>query len=212
MGVVTTPHLNHNNNGTVFLKRIATNHIQLKTTYRKCILDDYVLNHRMVTEWQGWNGVEDMMASEIVERVVELWAGQLADPNKARNNLVLRYHHKKKACTMKANESISSVNAKHFHDQNSDGVQLTPSDLCLCLCVPKGEVVQRDCSCDSTFMATAMREAGKAIRDKMTWVPPNEILYLIRDNAGGHGKKEVVQDYKDYLMDVFKIEIIHQVP
>jgi hypothetical protein len=45
-------------------------------------------------------------------------------------------------------------------------------------------------SCDSEFMLGVMDRVGKALRDSFKWVKPNEWMYLVMDNARGHGTDE----------------------
>ena len=61
-------------------------------------------------------------------------------------------------------------------------------------------------------MLKVMEKVGKSIREKFTWVPSEETIYLVMDNAGGHGTAEAVQTYTRMLMDKYNIEIIHQIP
>ena len=50
-------------------------------------------------------------------------------------------------------------------------------------------------TCDSEFMDDVMPDVGKAIREAYHWVPRDIPIYLYMDNAGGHGKKHVVEKY-----------------
>ena len=49
-----------------------------------------------------------------------------------------------------------------------------------------------DISCDSDYMLRVMSLIGIATRDKMPWVPQDETIYLVMDNAGGHGTEEAI--------------------
>ena len=51
---------------------------------------------------------------------------------------------------------------------------------------------------DSEFMLKTMGEIGLAIREKMHWVPIHIPIYLVLDNAGGHGTKTAVTNYTKY--------------
>jgi hypothetical protein len=75
-----------------------------------------------------------------------------------------------------------------------------------------GEMVEEDVNCDSQFMLENIRKVGKAMREKLYWVPRPHKCYLVMDNAGGHGTEEVIKKYTDILKTKFHIEIIHQVP
>ena len=53
---------------------------------------------------------------------------------------------------------------------------------------------------------------GEALRNTYDWVSPNDPIYLVMDNTGGHGKKHVVEEYTAMLKTEYNIEIIFQVP
>ena len=55
-----------------------------------------------------------------------------------------------------------------------------------------------------------MPRIGTAIRQNMPWVPRDELIYLVMDNAGGHGTAAAIQQYTRDLLVRFNIEIIHQ--
>ncbi len=42
------------------------------------------------------------------------------------------------------------------------------------------------------YMLWFMPLIGMAIRDKMPWVPQDKTIYLVMDNAGGHGTEEAI--------------------
>ena len=76
----------------------------------------------------------------------------------------------------------------------------------------KGEILQEDCSCDSEFMTNHMESIAQAMRESYHWVPLTTTLYLVIDNAGGHGKKECIAAYTELLKNGYNITIIHQEP
>ncbi len=51
---------------------------------------------------------------------------------------------------------------------------------------------------------------GVAIRQQMPFVPQDETIYLVMDNAGGHGTEEAIGQYTRRLQREFNIEIIFQ--
>ena len=61
-------------------------------------------------------------------------------------------------------------------------------------------------------MLSAMDRVGKVMRDKYFWVSSDEIIYLILDNAGGHGTDNAISAYTKNMLDTYNIESIHQVP
>lgn len=83
----------------------------------------------------------------------------------------------------------------------------------------KNDKITKDVSCDSKWMLETMDGVGKAIREAYHWVKWNPLnvqqsdtIYLVMDNAGGHGTDEAVQQYSKDLKNNYKIEIVHQVP
>jgi hypothetical protein len=48
------------------------------------------------------------------------------------------------------------------------------------------------------------------IREKMPWVPPTEPIYLVMDNAGGHGTQEAIEEYTRRALVEFNVVIIRQ--
>jgi hypothetical protein len=67
-----------------------------------------------------------------------------------------------------------------------------------------------DISCDSDYMLRVMSLIGIATRDKMPWVPQDETIYLVMDNAGGHGTEEAIGQYTRWMQREFNIKIIFQ--
>jgi hypothetical protein len=100
---------------------------------------------------------------------------------------------------------------KEITEDNGTVRQLTIEDLSLYQKLAAGTVLQDDTSCDSKFMLGVMPRIGAAIREKMPWVPEAETIYLVMDNAGGHGTIEAIEQYTRDLLEQYNIEIIHQV-
>eukprot|EP00547_Thalassionema_nitzschioides_P004510 CAMPEP_0194204560 /NCGR_PEP_ID=MMETSP0156-20130528/4047_1 /TAXON_ID=33649 /ORGANISM="Thalassionema nitzschioides, Strain L26-B" /LENGTH=96 /DNA_ID=CAMNT_0038930605 /DNA_START=224 /DNA_END=511 /DNA_ORIENTATION=- len=72
--------------------------------------------------------------------------------------------------------------------------------------------VQKDYSCDSECMLSAMDRVGDGVRKAHSWVPMTSQIYLVMDNAGGHGTDEAVEECKNELKDKHDIEILYQIP
>jgi hypothetical protein len=49
-----------------------------------------------------------------------------------------------------------------------------------------------------------------AIRQQMPFVPQDETIYQVMDNAGGHGTEEAIGEYTMWLRDDYNVEIILQ--
>ena len=57
-----------------------------------------------------------------------------------------------------------------------------------------------------------MPVVGQEIRKYFFWLNSKQPIYLIIDNAGGHGTTVVVEEYRRMLKDDFNIILKHQVP
>ena len=86
------------------------------------------------------------------------------------------------------------------------------SNIMLKVRYQEGDIIEKDCSCDSSYMLSAMIRVGKAIREKFHWVPMHEKVYLFIDGAGGHGTNEAINEYDKNLMIDFNIKLVFQVP
>jgi hypothetical protein len=86
------------------------------------------------------------------------------------------------------------------------------TDLHLYVYVPKNTEVEEDITCDSSFMMESIHEIGSSIRASMYWVPQSECITLFMDNAGGHGKESIKDEYVLILKDRYKIIVEWQVP
>jgi len=90
---------------------------------------------------------------------------------------------------------------------------ITIEDLLLRVRRERGEEYEKDVTCDSEFMLDHMLVIGAAMRDAYSPFVPFEVpLYLGMDNAGGHGRKDVIEEYVQKLKDQHNVIIIHQVP
>jgi hypothetical protein len=69
-----------------------------------------------------------------------------------------------------------------------------------------GEWYEREVNCDLDFMLEHIPLVGAAMQEKYPWVPLETPLYLIMDNAGGHGTNDAIANY------AHNVEIIHQIP
>ena len=75
-----------------------------------------------------------------------------------------------------------------------------------------GDLIERDCLCDSKHMLVAMDKVGKAVRDAHHWVPRDSPCYVVMDDAGGHGTETAIDECENSLREKCDIEIIFQVP
>ena len=104
--------------------------------------------------------------------------------------------------------NVSEYYVQTTRDKILDQVPVTINDLKLKVRYSTGDYVTRDCSCDSAYMREVMHRVGKAMREKYYWVKKETVLYLVIDNAGGHGSNDCVQKYTARLRTEYNIEII----
>ena len=78
--------------------------------------------------------------------------------------------------------------------------------------IPKKSVVVRDVNCDSQFMIDMVDEIGSSIRKAYSFLPHSKPITLFMDNAGGHGKKNIKEEYVKKLKDKYNVEVEWQVP
>ncbi len=96
-------------------------------------------------------------------------------------------------------------------DKEGNQKILTIDDIQLFVKLEKGDKVDEDISCDSTFMLTIMPMIADKMREAFKWVPETEKVFLVMDNAGGHGTKEAIKQYIEILRQR-RIEVVWQVP
>jgi hypothetical protein len=83
-------------------------------------------------------------------------------------------------------------------------------DLVLQVEFKRGDKVPVDVSCDSQFMKEHMDNIGRAIRAKYNWLPPDQEIYLVMDNAGGHGTTDTIHQYVADLLSTHNISVLWQ--
>ena len=76
----------------------------------------------------------------------------------------------------------------------------------------EGDIVEKYCSCDSSYILSAMIRVGKLIREKLYWIPMHGKVYVFLDCAGGHGTNEAINEYNKNFMIDFNIKLVFQVP
>ena len=113
---------------------------------------------------------------------------------------------------MTINDNEDDLIAQQIKLDSGEVHALTIDDLELSVYTKKEDEVEEDCSCDSTFMLMTIDEGGRAIHSYLFWVPATTVIYLIIDNAGGHGMNEAIEEYRELLFRMYKVLLLHQVP
>lgn len=87
---------------------------------------------------------------------------------------------------------------------------MTIDDIKLQVRYKEGDEIEEDITCDSEYMLSVMDRVGEALRKKFWWVRKCEWIYLVMDNAGGHGTKEAWENFTNDLAMKWKVKIIRQ--
>ena len=97
---------------------------------------------------------------------------------------------------------------------SADGVErvLTIEDIEMSCYYPRETIIEKKVSCDSHFMLENLPIVGARMCESMPWVTQEETMYLIMDNAGGHGTNNAIDEYTNRLVEDYNIQIIHQFP
>jgi hypothetical protein len=206
LGVVARPSPEHRFDGRICFTRVAEEKARSRKSVNQNFTDDGALNHDLKVEkvWRQLFEEDEGMTAEMLLDIIS----EAFDLHDIRQKLTLRAQLESgKWVSMKESEDIDAFLFKHFEEDASIGkVELGVE-------YRKGEKKVEDVSCDSKYMLNVMKEiVGPAIRNAFHWADKDETIYLVMDNAGGHGTDEAIEQYTKYLWEEHKIEIIWQVP
>ena len=214
LGVIAPPKLDKEFDGKILLKRVSKREELGQKTYNQRFHDDFVINNNIKRkEWRRLyspfiNDNIDLLFQAITEEY------HLEDHVSAR--LVLTYR-----TFSKTKKTVRSIRIRRGDGKILGRRKITPlrgmkrpltlTDLNLHVGYNKGELVEKDITCDSDFMMSTIREIGTHIRSKMVFARDHPI-YLFMDNAGGHGKTEIKKEYERILKDEYNVIIKWQCP
>jgi hypothetical protein len=213
MGVITEPIPEQNFDGKISLLRLSRQEELAKGTHRYRFHIDHEINNMIKSG--DWRQVQDEFddptytISEI-SAMISLRYELEADIERA---LCFTY-------TTHVGEQRTEKKKKLFDHETfqgkrivaEDGVEraLTIDDVELSCYYPRGTIVEKEVSCDSRFMTESLPKVGADIRLKMPWIALEETMYLVMDNAGGHGTVAAVEEYTEALRQDYNVEIIFQ--
>jgi hypothetical protein len=80
-----------------------------------------------------------------------------------------------------------SIEGKTFINEEGHRQQLTINFVELSCLQPQGAVEERKVNCDSAIMLASLPPIAAEIHEKMPWIPMEQPIYLVMENAGGHG-------------------------
>ena len=117
-----------------------------------------------------------------------------------------------KNCVIENTTYLDTIEYRVNADKSVPAVPLQLVDLKLKVRYKVDDIIERDTTCDSKYMLEAMRRVAVNMRSKLFWVKMSTPLYLVMDNAGGHGTDQCVSNYTTILKQEYNIEIIQQIP
>ena len=204
LGVVAKPIPSRDFDGKLFMKRVLRTESYRQSASNQNFTDDASVNGLIKNgEWLELV-TEGMSLSKLRDAVGETYQLKL----NITERLVLRYY-------IPLSEEGGKTKVKHIL---KDDASLLTMDLFrlikyqLMVRYEKGDEREINVTCNSEFMVDTMPEVGQSIRDAYHWVPSSSPIFLYMDNAGGHGRKEVVNDYVKMLREKYNVICVHQRP
>jgi len=212
MGVVTMPDEERDFDGKISMIRVSREKELDRDSHPTKFHDDRHINDQIKQgEWRMLYADNTYTFDELIALIVNEY--NMDEEMEAR--LRFRYithvgvNRRKKYVALRGNDSIAG---RTYQDETGIEHELTINDVVLTSFLPPGTLIEQDCSCDSRFMLQTMPTVGAAIRQKMPWVPAEETIYLVMDNAGGHGTETAIDEYTADLLEQFNVQIVHQAP
>ena len=215
MAVVARPIPHRNFDGKVHIERVSKTRILSTATSHSNFTDDALNNDALKKGmWREICSEMDVNADDIIELLsvtynldeyiqdrMEVFYVTKIGSNGNTKKVVLDRCDYFKTCKVRDND-----------DKNVPERSVLLSDLEVQVRNFVGDTVEDDCSCDSEYMMGAMKRVGEAIRKRFDWIPMSQKCYLVMDNAGGHGTKDAIADYRNDLLTSYNVEIIFQIP
>ena len=213
MGVVAAPNAPRNFDGRIYLKRVSTKKKQARASRNKRFSPELQVNEELSNG--GWRRLlpddGDITGREALDTLIDVYeldefiAERLEFYFITHTGRDLKPQNKKITDTQRLNE----LGIRKDEEGEQQNIEL--DDVQVCVHLQKNDEVEEDCSCDSTFMKKWIPDVGRAMREAYHWIGVNEKLYLVMDNAGGHGTDDAKTIYTNALRE-FNIEIIWQIP
>ena len=210
LAVVACPLKSHNFNGKIFLKRVSRRERAKRMSRNQWFTTDVLLNNALKNgSWKQYV-VGDYTISECIDSIcvsndLDKYVAERLEFS------YCTYSAKgiKKIKSLLPTQVISELGMLTTEANQTRAI--TVDDLNLHVVIKAGEYQDKDCSCDSEFMLKTIPEIGEAVRSAYHWLEDSEPIYIIMDNAGGHGTDDAKQQYTESLA-AYNIGIIWQVP
>ncbi|GFH55186.1 predicted protein [Chaetoceros tenuissimus] len=198
-------------NGLVYLKRVSEKRTTKKNSKHTKFVNDAKTNNLLKAG--DWRNLFDkkMSVGDLFHNIKQRYA--LTEEKADMLCLTYKKFNRKKYGTVDLTiENEDELVVRRVKERGGRQKQLTIDDFDLSIFVPKGTEVEVDCTCDSKFMLKVMREVGMSIRNYFFWVPIEIKILLVIDNAGGHGTKDTIETYREFLKEHYNIVLHHQTP
>ena len=209
LGVVANPQEERNFDGRVYLKRVSNQVTATRRSTNQRFSDDVDVNTAIMNgEWTEVVTL-NMRAEEALDAISQHYDLDEYVAERLKMNYVSYTRNGKKE-TKKLNGNVTMGELGMKTRQDGEREPLLLKELKLGVEVQVGDVVEKDCSCDSEYMLRVMPEIGQALRNKFSWVAATDPVYLVMDNAGGHGTNDAKTIYTEALK-AYNIEIIWQI-
>ena len=224
MGIVAPPCRDCDFDGRVFIERVAIERAYKRIVSHQRFSHSGEINEYLKKREGGWRRIFDEFPNGdatiacVRNKIAELFYLDVFETERLaftyETYVPKRRHGRKKKIEVLTAEQDGELLLGNRSIANNEGIErgLTSNDLQLQIRCKAGDKRHEDVSCDSEFMLRVMPEVGRAIREKFSHVHPDTTIHLIMDNAGGHGSIECVSQYKEFLWNEFKVNVINQIP
>lgn len=215
MGVVANPIPERGFDGRIFLERISKEEVVNKKISHQRFSDDRLVNQQIKAgEWRSLVPSH----SEIPTKELATLIGEVYDLDDAVvDRLEFSYstfigeRGNKKSIVFNDYQPIRGLQ-RVDRDPTVPARPIAIEDVSLRVRLKIGDTIEKDVSCDSEYMLSAMDRVGQAIRNAYSWIGMNCACYIVMDNAGGHGTSSTITEYTQLLLDKYNVILIHQVP
>jgi hypothetical protein len=208
LAVIACPEDDHNFDGKIYFTRVARTRKLGRDQHSNKLIDELSANEAI---HQQWHEFVDLTMSPSDMKNVLREAYHLTDLT--FNRLVIRFKdHRGGRGIPKWTEFEGFQGATISPDPQAARRPLQIKDLELRVVHKNGEEVPVDVSCDSQFMMEHMNPIGEAIRAKYDFLPHSQEIYLVMDNAGGHGTRDTIDHYVADLLETHNVRTIWQEP
>ena len=214
-GIVARPELDYNFDGKIYIERVSENYLAERNSYNQQLSKYHEVNYELKAG--GWKDLfvpyhmfEDVDVLDAFDFIVEAF--------KIDYDGDLCFSYRNYSCTGRTRSWVRIIDGKllkgrYITNEHGERRALTMNDLTLHRNISPGTQLRRDTTCNSRYMLDNIHTIGKSIRKAYHWTRVDTTpIYLILDNAGGHGTTKAKQDYENILKKDYNIILDWQVP